>query len=614
MQDGEPITRDDDVAVFTETIKLDDQISAEAKRAALAIDTITKAMAATEKQLIKASALGDSGKVSAFSNKFAAFKGELATIPPPMKNVQSSSLDLQAELAELTGGLSVLVEIAGAVAIGFGALVIAGAAFAIKAAEAKGKIVGLFDALGEGKITGKDTVAMLDQLGDQIGQTRAQLAPLAKDFLTMGVTGVEQLRALTLAAASAGALAEGGAESFEKFFGIINAAAETGSKLTIPFKKLEKQLASVGLNIGDMAKQMGMTEAALTNGLKAGTIDAKAFGDALTNAATSKGAGPLANAGKQLGAIWARAQEAISKFFEDIDVGPFLAEVKSMFDILGQANPSGKALKSGIGAFFKEVFTSATKVVPMVKHFLLDLIIYGLKAYLALKPIVKSFNEWKNSAEGMKTISTVLSDVGTVLVVIAYVLGVAVVAFLALWAVMVGIGVVIWAFIAAVIAIPQIAGAALADFFTSAPQMALDFINGLVNGISSGASAVVGAVKSLAGSAKDAFTSALGIKSPSTVMMKLGAHTSAGIAEGIEGGAGDVHGAASGVADAAVKGASSPSASPQSGSSGGGKGSTVDVVFAAGSIVINGAGKGAAELSEEMISLAFERLVGEAGL
>src|SRR5258708_3606870 len=111
-------------------------------------------------------------------------------------------------MAAATGGMSVVVEALGAVAAAFGALTLAGAAFAIKVSEAKGKLTGMFDALGEGKISGGQVIGMLDDLGDRIGQTRDQLAPLAKGFLTMGITGKDALQKLTLAAASAGALAE----------------------------------------------------------------------------------------------------------------------------------------------------------------------------------------------------------------------------------------------------------------------------------------------------------------------------------------------------------------------------------------------------------------------
>lgn len=661
------------MAVYEETINLGGDISAEAKSAAAQMTVLSKAITSTQTAMTKVSATHGvmskeyltlakkagqleeaQGKIpkgllaeaeahkllSAASAKTAkgltTHKEAVAALPPATSAASSSTGDLNAELAEMTGGISVAIEAVLAVGAAFGAVVVAGMAMAIAAVEAKQKMLSLFDALGEGKVSGAETVAMLDKLGDSIGQTRAALAPLAQAFMTMGVTGTESLRALTLAAASAGALAEGGAEKFTAMFGVINAAAETGSKMTIPFKKLEKQLAGVGLNIGDMAKQMGTTEAALTSGLKAGTVDAKAFGDALTAAATSKGAGPLATAGASLANVWAKAQENISKFFEDIDVGPFLAEVKSMFDILGQANPSGQALKTGIGAFFKNAFTQATKLVPLVKHFLLDVIIYGLKAYLALKPIIKSIKEFIASATGSAIVTQVLSALWEILKVVGISIAVLVGALVFIAAMSILVATAIWSLIGAFIslmvngiemAIKSFSdiGAAIGDFVSGAvatlaewvsgaADMAVNFVKGLVDGIKAGAAQVIGAVTGLASSAKNAFKGALGISSPSKVMMEMGGHAASGVSEGITAGVPDVHAASKDLADAAAGGFAAgdkPAAAPAAGGGGGG-GVTVNVE--PGAIVIQGGSASASELTEQAVSLIFERVALAQGL
>src|SRR5262249_4898417 len=150
-------------------------------------------------------------------------------------------------------------------------------------------------------------------------------------------------------------------------------AAQTGQGLKIPLKGLGS-LAEMGLTVNDIAQQMGISAKALGAQLRAGSADAKKFGDALTDALIKKGAGPL----ERLSASWENMSKKLSQsfndMFKDIDVGPFLEAVKSLFDIFdSKTNPSGAALKAGIGGFFKEVFATATKVVPLVKHFLLDL-------------------------------------------------------------------------------------------------------------------------------------------------------------------------------------------------------------------------------------------------
>ena len=625
------------------TLGLVNKVSGPAADAARQMSVLEKTANAARNALTKADALGDIKKHRALTAQLKQLEAAQSALPKGLlqeaaahkaladahakatkqfaasekakkaaivttKESTSSSAGWQAELAEVTGGLSVVAEVAAGVAVAFGAVVIAGMSMAIEANEAKMKMLSLFDALGEGKITGKQTVAMLDELGDSIGQTRKALAPITQGFLTMGVTGSAQLRSLTLAAASAGALAEGGAAKFSTMFGVINAAAATGSKLTIPFKKLEKQLQGVGLNTTDLAVKMGMTEKALTAGLKAGTVDAKKFGDALTAAASEKGAGPLARAGASLGNVWARFQENITKMFENIDVGPFLDQVKSLFDIFGQGKASGQALTAGIGGFFKQVFSLATKVVPYIKRFLLDLVIYGLKAYLGLRPIIQWIKDLQKNTTFVTMFWTVMRGLGTAALVVGAAIAIVIAVVVGLALVLIGIQVAIVAVGGAILGFVASAGQALAGWAASAAGLAVDFVKGLVDGISNGASAVVGAVTNLAGGAKNAFKGALGIASPSKEMAKLGKFAGEGVAVGLDASTSKVASAAGDLGGSAL-------GATAGGASGGGKGGGgITVNVASGAIVIQGAGKGAEDLTEQAISLLFERIALAQGL
>jgi hypothetical protein len=605
--------------IIVEEIQLKDGMSGPAKGAAASVKalehqmTVLKSsMKSAQDQMVKAQATGNTKLFASALKSSQQYKSALGQLESQMQASGAGSMGLQEELAGMTGGLSIAVEAIAAVGAAFGVAVIAGAAFAIASSEAKTQMLAMFDALGEGKITGEAVDDMLDGLRGKIGQTKEAMVPLVKSFMAMGVTSQDALDKMTTAALSAKALvggAQAGADAFENLSKKINLASSTGQGLKIPLKGLGS-LADMGLTVDDVARKMGVSAKTLGEQLKNGTANASKFGNAMQDALIEKGAGPLATMSLSVANLGGMLKEYLGDLFEDMgkDIKPFLTEVKSLFSILdSKANPSGQALKSGIEAFFKNVFAVATKVVPLVKHFLLDLVIYGLKAYLAVKPIVKSFNEWRQTAGGMKTISTVISTIGAVLLTVAAVIGVAVAAFVGLWAIMVGIGVVIWAFIAAVIAIPQMAGAALAEFFGKAPQMALDFVKGLASGISSGAGMVVDAVKGLASGAVDSFKGALGIHSPSKVMMALGGHTGAGFAQGLDDTAGDVHASASGISAAAFSGASSGGSSAAPAASGGGAQISV-------SVQIDGAGKSAMEITEEMVSLVFERVALAAGV
>lgn len=542
-------------------------------------------------------------------------------------------------LAEATGGLSLVVEAIAGAAAAFGVLTVAGAAFAIKASEAKQASLALWNALGEGKVTGEQVDELLDNMREKTGLTKDSLGKLTEQFLRMGVTGTDALESLTLAAASADALAKGGGDAFAKLEGQARAAAETGSKLKIPFKKLESQLKGVGLNIGDLAKQMGVSEQALTAGFKAGTIDAQKFGDALEKAVTEKGAGPLQRMANSVGNLGKLLEEYIGDLFEDLGpaIAPFLAQVRDLFGIFdSKANPSGRALKEGIEGFFKRVFAVATRLVPMVKHFLLDMIIYGLKAYIALRPLAKTVGEFfiaikefagqvgtylepiisymkdlLTSQYALNALSSMWMVLKVAIAAVAVVIGIAILAFAGIVAAAATVSIAIFNVIGAIGSFVEQVAETLNEWVASAYEAASNFIQGLVSGIANGAGMVVDAVKGLANKAVDGFKNALGIHSPSTVMMQLGGHTGEGFAQGIEAKSPDIHGAAQGMANSASVGASTSSTSNISNNNS----KSISVVVEPGAIVIQGGGsQGTLELTEEAISLVWERIALGAGL
>jgi len=635
--------------VYEETIDLKGNLSEEAKSAADEMKTLSGAVLATQKAMLKASAINgmmskeylvlakrsssleeaqkkipagllaeaNAAKVAATAETKAVEIREKA-IAESVKlaaTQKSQAAQLKKDNKEVFAlakeGYLGVAKAAAAAAAAIGIVVLAGVTMAIEASEARAKMVSLFDVLGEGKISGLETVAMMDKLGDSIGQTKAQLAPMVQTFLTLGITGKDQLEGLTRAAASAGAMADGGAEKFATFFGQVNAAAETGSKLSIPFKKLEKQLAGVGLNIGDLAKQMGISQGALTKGLKAGTIDASKFGDALQSAASDKGAGALAQQGRSLTNVWGKFQENIMRMFESIDVGPFLDQVKDLFDIFGQGKASGQALTVGIGGFFKQVFALATKVVPYIKRFLLDVVIYGLKSYIALRPILKWLLDLKNNTAVMFALNVLFKGLKAAVMTVAVALAVVVGFFLLCQVAAVAVATGIWLVIGAFLEVENKVDSIIVGLVTSAIKLGTDFVSGLVSGITSGAGAVVNAVKGIADSAKNTFKNVLGIHSPSKVMMELGHYMGQGVAQGVDNSAPQVQASSAGLGKIAASGASS-GMSGGGGGKGGGGGVTINVE--PGAIVIEGGGKDAANLTEEALALLFERIALMEGL
>lgn len=629
------------MAVFTEVIKLDDQVSAPAKAASGAVQGLGTSTATTQGALAKATTVAAPAGAAMKSLGQSTFDASNAmkvgkeTISAAITGIKSAFTSLAqgdvkgaiqgvtdavagiAKMLDLVvpglgQAVSAVIQIAGGLLGVTVGLIKSGADFAIASSQAKTQMLAMFDALGAGVMTGAQVDDMLDGLSAKLGVTKDAMVPLVQKFMAMGITSQDALEKMTTAALSAKALvggADSGAAAFEALAKKIQLASETGQGLKIPIKGLGS-LAEMGLTVDDVAKKMGISAANLAGQLKDGTADAKKFGDALQSALIDKGAGPLQKMGLGLSNLKSLFSQYIGDMFEDLgdSVGPFLLAVKDLFSIFdSKSKPSGEALKAGIGGFFKQVFAAATKVVPMIKHFLLDVIIYGLRAYIAIKPIVAKIREFATSAQGMKIINTALQGLWFVLKVIGVSILVVIGAIGLFVAALVAISVAAYTVVGAIVDFVSTAGGALADWVSGAATAAYDFVAGLVQGISDGAGAVMNAVSGLADKATGAFKSALGIASPSKVMMGLGGNVAEGTAEGIEAGSKDVHGASSGMAAAAVKGATS--SGDESKGSDAKSGANV-IVY----VTVEGASKSVLEISQEMWSQIMQRAALESGL
>lgn len=567
-------------------------------------------------------AAGDvKGAIAGVTDAVAGMAKTLDLVAPGLGQVVSAVISIAGGLAGVTAGLA-----------------ISAAKFAIAANEAQKATDGMFDALGQGEITGDEVGNMVDGLRAKLGVAASAMEPFVQKFMAIGITGKAQLESLTTAAISMEAMVKGGGAAFSDLYTKVSAVADTGEKLKMPFKKMQASLAAAGLNVKDLAKEMGITAEELTKGLESGTIDAQKFGDAMVNAATTKGAGSLKNLANSAANLGALLNEYLGELFEDLgdSIAPFMDEVKKLFGIFdSKTNPSGEAMKAGIGGALKEIFGWATKVVPMVKHFLLDMIIYGLKAYIALKPIAKTLKEFFTVGAGAGILSAVLDGLKTAFIAvggtIALIVGIAV-GFVALMVTMnalVGAAIGYLMNLGTTIVTFVVGGfVAMAEWFAKAPQLALDFITGLVQGITNGGAAVLKSVTDLAGGAVNAFKSTLGIASPSKVMFEGGVNMGEGTVAGLEAMEGDVHGAASTMASQAAAGAlaaptptappavAGPAAAGDSGGAGGGSAAAGGNVFTfePGAIQISGQGKDWSEITEEMVAAVMERIGMQIGV
>lgn len=271
-------------------------------------------------------------------------------------------------------------------------------------------------------------------------------------------------------------------------------------------------------------------------------------------------------------------------------------------------------MKTGLTKVFSTIFEVLGRVIKSVKTFTLDLVILGLKGYIAIKPVIRAVQEF---SEKFHVLHGLLTAGKVVLAVVGIAIGVVVAAFVLVG---VAIGAVIAAFGALVSTVSDFVStaiAALSDWASSGVQMAEDFISGLIGGITAGVGKAVDAVKNLGDSVMGGIKGVLGIHSPSIEMMKLGGHTAGGFAAGIMAGAPVVGGAAQAMAGAANDNAVSATAYQGAAGAAGAKGADggsatsgggISVTVEAGAIVIQGGAGSATDLTEEAVSLIFERV------
>lgn len=601
------------MAVIRHEVILDDKVSKPAKSAADSVSGLAKSFQGAAdacrvgQEVIGAAMQGV--RQAVLSLAAGDVQGAVASIGEGLAGA-AKALDLLVPgLGQVTSALISVQFAALGVAIG-------GAKLAIEASHAKLAMIGMFDALGQGVTTGEQVDEMLDELRASIGMTKGAMAPFVKSFMAMGVTGTEELKRLTTAAMSAHAIMgdPSAAKAFEALTKKIQIAAQTGEGLKIPLKGLGS-LADMGLTVADVAKQMNVSVEDLTQGLQKGTVNATKFGDAMTKALIEKGAGPLERMSGGIGNLWALLKENLVDMFEDMGpaIEPFLAAVKDLFGIFdSKTKPSGQALKSAIEGSLKAVFEIGTKVVPMIKHFLLDMIILGLKAYIALKPIIGWFKQLAENQTVMTILEKAFQGLKVVAIAVAVVIGIVLAVMFGLWAIGLACSVAMYALIGSIYELVTGAGKALIEWASSAYDAASNFVQGLVNGIQNGAGMVMDAVRGLGNSAISTLKSTLGIASPSKIAFQMGANTGEGFAGGMDASTGAVDTSAGNMAGAAMGGMSSGSSSGTTSPAKGG--GVVSAVFEAGSIVIQGAGKAAEEITEEMMGLALERMAAEAGL
>jgi hypothetical protein len=528
---------------------------------------------------------GGSGDAEAAMGKLGGSFGKMVSEAAPADGIMGKVTAALSALGPEGQAVAAVLQIVTTVVLGLVVALTDLAKTAIAVSQEKDALASTFAALGQGAQDGYALVDSVSALAAALPFAEGQVLSWAKALMAAGIQGkaMEQgVQAIASATALMGREGGAAAETLIKRFAM---AAETGAKLKLD-RRMMMQLAAAGVSADTLAKALGVDASKLSTM----AVDAAKLGDAMQKALVEKGAGALQNMALTWGSITAKLHDAWEDLFEDMGefVRPFMNEVKELFAEFSAGASSQSIVKSVLMATFRELFAIATKVTHAIHLGFLQIEVALLKVAIAVAPFVKWLIAIYSNAAVLQGIKIMLIALIAPFVLIAAAIGIVVGA----------IGFLVGAVIAGVAMI----GAGLAWIVGEVSN----FIAGIVSGIASGTGAVVAAVTKLASSALAAFKATLGIHSPSTVMRLQGQYMAAGTVQGLDAGVPQVRAAAGRMAGAGAAGGAQGASSGRRGG--------MQVTFAPGSIVIDGAGKSAGQITEEMLTLVLERLAGTQGL
>lgn len=549
-----------------------------------AADSMKQYQAATKK-----SGVADVAAYRAIEGKITAGKANVANLQDQItvqRDAALSATELGEGAIELGGVYTAAAAAVLAFAAAIGVAVIAGAGLAIHAAEQKQDTLDMLEAMMGTSEAATSTYAAIEGITSKVAISQERATGLARELTAAGVTNKDALTGAITAIGQVESVL--GSEAGNKIQNVLEKAAQSGQ-----FKLQAKQLAGTGVQVQklyeEIAKRTGKGVAAVKAEVEKGTLDAKVGIDALTAVISTKFGDVAAKQVLDIGSQFTRFKDNVSRLFEDVDTGPFLEALSQVLALFDQSTASGQVMKAAITEGFNAIFSAAAKALPYIVWGFKQLIIWGLEAYIAIKKFTET--------DTFGYIVTGAQYLIACLIMLAGIIAVVVAAWVAMQVAAVYLfGAVIGQFVDLYNTIMM-----YVDGFTEIGRM---LVQGIVNGITSGAGAVVDAVKGMATSALNSFKSTLGIASPSKVMAEMGGHLTMGLAQGIDRGAPAANDSMAAVVEpAAVQSAASGGASAAPSVSASSGGVTVN-------ITINGVA-GAEQLKESLPGIladAFEQL------
>lgn len=326
----------------------------------------------------------------------------------------------------------------------------------------------------------------------------------------------------------------------------IARSVEGGKALDATLDKLGSKVPLTRDELSSMASQLAAT------GLRGAALS-KALEEAAIKAAKLKFGPDFAKQMLSLDVQSRRLKESLATLFDATVIDPFLEGLQNVTSLISQDTEIGQKLRVVLSGAMTGFFAAATAALPFAKEMLVGMLIVALQLYIGFRKMGKALGEAFGDVGGIDGMNAALETgkVAAYAIVLVFGLIAAIVAV---------VGAAVALFVAPFVLIGK-AGTAVGDAIVAAFQwmgsaatdageaiksavggaidwlgsvslvdVGLGMVTGLITGLTSGAGALIDAVKGLAGSAVTAMKDALLMRSPSKLFHNIG---EMGIGEGV---------------------------------------------------------------------------------
>jgi len=565
------------VAVFT--ISLEDQVSAPAAKMVSSLGDFLKQIARSKAPI---QSLGIA--VRSFA---AQAKSSIVEVAKNWKTLAADfAIDTSVRALKLLGN---------AVTFGFEK--------AIEVSEKRDQLRAAFDALGGGGGAGNRALAMLNKMSDTLPYTAIHMQEWARGLMAAGLAGKPLERGITAIASAEAIMGKEGEAAARQLITRFHQAGAAG--LTIKMEReFVEQLTKAGVSTAALAQELGVAPKKLLTM----ATSADKLGAAFQSALIKSGKKPLEDMGLRWDTMVSKVRASVDELFADLgpSIKPFMREVQGLFGEFYKGGNTANSTKGLVSTVFRGLFDLARDGTRQVHLSFLELQIVFYNTVIALKPVILWIRKMYPAGLALSIVTWIVKGLAVVFAVLAIAVFIALIPLMILVFVVVAVGAAIAKLI------EWISGAVswLLKLGGAGADAGKNLSAGLAGGILAGKTGIAAAAHSAGDAAAKGLEGSLEIKSPSKRAFRIGRFVPKGAELGIDAGVRDVERAAAGVGGAAVGGIARGATSGQPGAAAAARGLVIGDV----TINIHGASGDPMTLTEEAVSMLFERLALQRGL